>query len=206
MTDPGLLAFHRGLTAIPSVSGGEDRAAEFAAEALRRAGIAVNRVGSTVVALAGSGPAVVLDTHLDTVPPTAAWTRDPWVVETVEGRVFGLGSNDAKASAAAMAAAFLRLAARGDLGITVALVLAAEEETTNAGSAAAVDFLRARGIHPEAVVVGEPTGLDVAVAQKGLLVLEFVARGEGGTPPTPAPSAPGTRSRSWPATWPGWSR
>jgi acetylornithine deacetylase len=174
-----LLALHRSLVEIPSVSGGEGAIASFLADVLEARGVAVERVGSSLLALLGRGPVVCLNSHLDTVPPSGAWTRDPYHASVEDGRVYGLGSNDAKASVAAMVAAFLRFAEYGeDLGLTLALTLAAEEETANRGSAALVEALRVRGFTPEAVVVGEPTGLDVSVAQKGLLLLELVARGE----------------------------
>jgi acetylornithine deacetylase len=179
MSHDDILALHRALVGIPSVSGGEGGIASFLADWLGARGVAVERVGANLLAVLGRGPLVCLDSHLDTVPPSGAWSRDPYRVTVEDGRVYGLGSNDAKASVAAMVAAFLHLTGYGeDLGLTVALMLAEEEETTNRGSAALVEALRARGFAPEAVIVGEPTGLDVAVAQKGLLVLELVARGE----------------------------
>jgi len=95
-----------------------------------------------------------------------------------DGRVFGLGSNDAKASVAAMTAAFLRLAADPPPGLRLVLTLVAGEETGGKGTARLVVALRERGLWPDAVVVGEPTSLDVAVAQKGLLVVELRAAGQ----------------------------
>src|SRR6185295_9825294 len=90
---------------------------------------------------------------------------------------YGLGANDAKASVAAMTAAFLAFR-EADLPFTLVLALAEAEETRGTGTEAALAELARRGMPPVAAVVGEPTGLDVAVAQKGLLVLELVARGD----------------------------
>jgi acetylornithine deacetylase len=174
--DAELLAFHRELVATPSVSGDERAIADLAAARLAARGAAVERLGDSLLALAGEGPLVLLDTHLDTVPPGAGWTREPFAA-TVEGdRIYGLGANDAKASVAAMTAAFLALGGE-PLGVTVALALVAGEETTSRGTADVLARL-ARARRPlAAAIVGEPTGLDLAVAQKGLLVLELVARG-----------------------------
>ncbi|HEX5717241.1 MAG TPA: M20/M25/M40 family metallo-hydrolase [Thermoanaerobaculia bacterium] len=172
-----ILALHRAIVGIPSVSGSEAELAGFLEERLRQRGAAPIRVGESVLALHGEGPLLLLDTHLDTVPPAPGWTRDPWAVEVVDGRVIGLGSNDAKASVAAMIAAFLAFQ-EVDLPFTLALALVEGEETRGTGTEAVLKELAARGLQIEATVVGEPTGLDVAVAQKGLMVLELAARGD----------------------------
>jgi acetylornithine deacetylase len=172
-----ILALHRAIVGIPSVSGNEAELAGFLEGRLRQRGVEPVRVGESLLALHGEGPVLLLDTHLDTVPPAPGWTRDPWDVEVADGRVTGLGSNDAKASVAAMAAAFLAFASM-DLPFTLALALVEAEETRGTGTQAVLSELKRRGLEIEAAVVGEPTGLDVAVAQKGLMVLELVARGD----------------------------
>lgn len=170
-----ILALHRSIVGIPSVSGNEAELAGFVEERLRQRGAEPVRVGESVLALQGSGPVLLLDTHLDTVPPVPGWTRDPWQAESVDGRVVGLGSNDAKASVAAMIAAFLAFQ-EVDLPFTLALALVEGEETRGTGTQAILQELSHLQI--EAAVVGEPTGLEVAVAQKGLMVLELSARGD----------------------------
>lgn len=173
-----ILALHRAIVGIPSVSGSEAELAGFLDERLRQRSVNPVRVGESLLALHGEGPVLLLDTHLDTVPPVPGWTRDPWDVEAVaDGRVVGLGANDAKASVAAMVAAFLAFAGL-DLPFTLALALVEGEETRGTGTQAVLAELARRGLEIEAAVVGEPTGLDVAVAQKGLMVLELVARGD----------------------------
>jgi acetylornithine deacetylase len=172
-----ILALHRAITAIRSVSGEEGELAGFLGDLLRRNGVALTRLGSSLLATVGMGPVLLFDTHLDTVPPSPGWTRDPWDVQVVDGRVYGLGSNDAKASVAAMTAAFLAFR-EAELPFTLALALVEGEETRGTGTEAVLAELARRGTPPEAAVVGEPTGLDIAVAQKGLMVLELVARGE----------------------------
>ena len=181
-----LLALHRQLVATPSVSGDEVAIVSLLSSFLEDHGAAVERVGGSLVAFTGkapvkgeaeSAPLVVLNTHVDTVPVAPGWTREPHRAVREQGRVFGLGSNDAKASVAAMTAAFLAVAEL-DLPFALALMLVRGEETKSAGTAEVVAELGQRGLAPSMAVVGEPTGLDLAVAQKGLLVVELVARGE----------------------------
>ncbi|HEX3530402.1 MAG TPA: M20/M25/M40 family metallo-hydrolase [Thermoanaerobaculia bacterium] len=172
-----ILALHRAITAIPSVSGTESALADFLDAKLRRHGAAPERIGNSLLARIGRGPILLLDTHLDTVPPAPGWTCDPWAVEEVDGRIVGLGSNDAKAAVAAMTAAFLAWL-DVDLPFTLALALVEGEETKGTGTQAILAELAARGETVEAAVVGEPTGLDLAVAQKGLMVLELRTAGD----------------------------
>jgi acetylornithine deacetylase len=177
LPDREILALHAAITATPSVSGDEGALAALLAERLARHGVAPVRLGNSLLATLGSGPLLLLDTHLDTVPPGPGWTGDPWAVRREGERVYGLGSNDAKASVAAMVAAFLAFR-EAELPFTLALALVEAEETRGTGTEAVLSELARRGTKPEAAVIGEPTGLDVAVAQKGLLVLELVAHGD----------------------------
>jgi acetylornithine deacetylase len=178
MNLPGreILALHRAITAIPSVSGNEAAVADFLEDKLRRHGTPPERIGNSLLAKIGQGPLLLLNTHLDTVPPAPGWTRDPWAVEEEDGRIVGLGSNDAKAAVAAMTAAFLAWR-NVDLPFTLALALVEGEETRGTGTQAVLAELEKSGDTLEAAVVGEPTGLDLAVAQKGLMVLELKAQG-----------------------------
>lgn len=179
MNDAALLAFHCRLVAIPSISRDEAAAAAFLAGHLAKAGWEARPVGNSLFAAAGRGPVLVLNSHIDTVPPSPRWTRPPFTALTECGRVFGLGSTDAKASVAALTAAFLRLAPRAEeLGLTLVLALAAEEEVGGGGSTRLAGELVRRGLPPWGVIVGEPTGLEIAAAQKGLLVLELVTAGD----------------------------
>ncbi len=187
-----LLALHRRMVETPSVSGGEATLAGWLEnllwERLQPLGIVPRRLGDTLLAIAGATaeggeaagqrPLLLLDSHLDTVPPGEGWSRDPFIATVVEGRVHGLGSNDAKASGAAMMAAFLALAG-ARLPFALGLALVEGEETRGVGTQRVLADLAARGVPLLGAVFGEPTALDIATAQKGLLVLELVACGQG---------------------------
>jgi acetylornithine deacetylase len=181
-----LLALHRELVRIPSVSGNEAAIVDFLFDFLTARGAEVERVGGSLVgwnrkkdSVMGEvrEPLVVLNSHVDTVPASPGWSRNPLAAEVDEGAVFGLGANDAKASVAALTAGFLA-ALEHNLPYVVALTLVRGEETRSVGTAEVLEEFSRRGLAPAMAVVGEPTGLDLAVAQKGLLVLELVARGE----------------------------
>lgn len=171
-----LAALLRELVATPSPSGDEAALGDLVAARLRAAGFAVGRAGAGVVAEAGpeGAPVLLLCSHLDTVPAGAAWSADPWDCAWRDGRLTGLGANDAKASVAAMIrAGECWLAAGAPGGLRLRLAFNALEETTNRGME---DMLAGWGA-PDAAVFGEPTGLEVVNAQAGLAVLEAEWRG-----------------------------
>ncbi|HEU5170757.1 MAG TPA: M20/M25/M40 family metallo-hydrolase [Gemmatimonadales bacterium] len=166
------------LVAIPSVSGTEETIAEFVEQTARGWGLEVVRDDTSVrveVAGAGPGATLALVSHLDTVPAGAGWTRDPFL-PTVEGtRLYGRGAGDAKAPVAAMLAAARDLVERGrpDAG-RVLVVFGYGEETKHTSMEHAVERIG----HVDAAVIGEPTNLDLAVAQRGLMMVDLVARGD----------------------------
>jgi acetylornithine deacetylase len=168
----------REIVAIPSVSGEEGALAGFLEETVRGWGLEVTRDDAAVrVELRGPapGPTIALVSHLDVVPPGSGWTRDPFT-PTVEGnRLYGRGSGDAKASVAAMLCAAKDLFDAGGLQAGRLLVLLGYgEETKNTTMERAV----ARAGPIDAAVVGEPTNLDFAIAQRGLLMADLLARGD----------------------------
>ena len=165
------------LVAIPSVSGEEAAIAVFVEETARGWGLDVVRDDTSVrVEVRGrnAGPTLALVSHLDVVPPGAGWTRDPFTPTVEDGRLYGRGSGDAKASVAAMLTAARDLAGFGlDRG-RVLVILGYGEETKHTTMERAVE--RAGPI--DAAVVGEPTNLDIATAQRGLMMVDLVARGD----------------------------
>jgi acetylornithine deacetylase len=171
MIDP--VALLRDLVAAPSVSGSEGPALDRLEAALRGAGLEPRRSGRNLWTSVGTGrPTLLLNAHLDTVPPSDSWTRDPFRPEVEDGRLFGLGAGDDKASVAAMASAVALLAGEG-FGGTVIFAATCDEETGGDG----LEVLRREMPPADAAVIGEPTNLRVATAQRGLIRIEAQAEG-----------------------------
>lgn len=167
-----------GLVALPSVSGDEGAVAARVAADANGWGLSVDHDDAGVaieIRAPEPGPTLAFISHLDVVPPGEGWTRDPWEPRIESGRLYGRGSGDAKASVAAMLLAARDLAAAGGVARGRLLVLLGLGEETGD---ATIPELVARAAPVEAAVVGEPTGLDLAVAQRGLLRLDLVAEGE----------------------------
>jgi acetylornithine deacetylase len=168
----------RDLVAIPSVSGTEAAVGEFVERWARDRGLEVARGDDGVLVTlegGGPGPALAFVSHLDTVPAGEGWTRPPFE-PVIEGtQLFGRGSGDAKASVAAMLVAATDLVSRRPrLRGKLTLLLGYGEETKQTS----MPLLAARAGRIDAAVVGEPTNLEAAVAQRGLMMAELVARGD----------------------------
>ena len=177
------------LTAIPSVSRQEGAIADAVSAELAAAGLTVRRVGHNVWCELGDAPRprLLLNSHLDTVPPGSAWSADPCTPRLEGERLTALGANDAKGCLTAMITAIgslQRLRATGErLGGTLLLALTAEEEISGNGLGSVLDEIRPI----DAAVVGEPTGLVPMIAQRGLLVLRGTARGRSMHPANAVP-------------------
>ena len=165
------------LVAIPSVSGEEEALARDVERRVREWGLEVTRDELAVRVEVGThpGPTLALVSHLDVVPPGEGWSREPFT-PTVEGqRLYGRGSGDAKASVAAMLWAAKDLAdAGGPASGRLLVLLGYGEETKHTTMERAVET--AGRIH--AAVVGEPTNLEFAVAQRGLMMVDLLAEGD----------------------------
>lgn len=128
-----------------------------------------------------SKPILMLNSHHDTVRPASSYTRDPFNPEIEGDRLYGLGSNDAGASGAALAMAFLALKDDPTLPVNLILAITAAEEVMGEhGMRAFLPHLAENGLSPDMVLVGEPTGMQPAIAERGLVVLDCVAKGEAG--------------------------
>jgi acetylornithine deacetylase len=175
---PDEAALLRELVKIPSVSGSEAEVARCAAEAARSFGLRSELTPHGVVVEAGrtTGRSLAFVSHLDTVPPGEGWTRPPFGAGAEDGRLYGRGASDAKASVAAMLAAAADAEHGRRLRGRLLVILGFQEETrdsTMAGAVAACGPL-------DAAIVGEPTGLDFAIAQRGLMMVDLVASGTQG--------------------------
>lgn len=170
------------LIATPSYSREEKMTADLLAAFLAQHGVAeVRRLHNNVWArnrgFDPAKPTILLNSHHDTVKPAAGWSRDPFVPETVEGRLYGLGSNDAGASVVALTAAFLHFYEAEGLKYNLLLALTGEEEIS--GQEGIESILPELG-PIDFAIVGEPTGLRLAIAERGLMVLDCVAHGKPG--------------------------
>lgn len=165
------------LVGTPSVSGEEGPIADLVQDLLASHGFEAQRQGHNLWFSFGKkgGSRLLLNSHLDTVPPCAGWEGDPFTPVWHGPRLQGLGANDAKGCVAALLLAAFGLAEQ-DLGGEVVVALTAEEETGGNGIATILGPLGPL----DGAVVGEPTGLRVCAAQRGLLLLRCTARGQSG--------------------------
>ncbi len=122
-------------------------------------------------------PTVVLSAHHDTVRPNENYTRDPYLPTEIDGKIYGLGSNDDGASLVSLVELFAHFYPLSNLKYNLCLALSAEEECSGANG---MEALYPMIINPALVVVGEPTGMDVAIAERGLMVLDCEVEGVAG--------------------------
>ena len=170
------------LIAIPSVSRDEKAAADKLETTIRRYGFMPQREGNNIWIIAPGydehRPTVLLNAHIDTVRPVSSWSRDPYN-PTLEGdRLYGLGANDCGGGLVSLLQAFRMLTA-DDTHTPYNLVYLASCEEEVSGKDGIV---RALPLLPkiDVAIVGEPTAMQPAVAEKGLMVLDVTAQGKSG--------------------------
>ncbi|TBR18472.1 M20/M25/M40 family metallo-hydrolase, partial [bacterium] len=172
MSDP--LEVLRRLVSTASVSGGEEAVAGQLEGVMRDSGYKPQRAGRNVFGRLGEGgKTLLLVSHLDTVPVGEGWTKPADGSLLEDGKLYGRGSNDAKGCLTAMVLGAARAYAQDAPAGRVVVAATCEEETSNKGIAELLPLLG----DVDAAVVGEPTGLEPAVAQKGLLLLHVTAKG-----------------------------
>lgn len=172
------------LIATPSPSRREEATATLLFDYLQKAGAEPRRKANNVWAVAPgydpSRPTLLLNSHHDTVDPVAGYTRDPYTPDIIDGRLYGLGSNDAGGSVVALTETFLNLR-NSPLAVNLILALSAEEEVSGAnGISLLLPAIEAEGYNIDMAIVGEPTRLQPAVGERGLVVLDCVAHGRAG--------------------------
>jgi acetylornithine deacetylase len=169
------------LIAIPSFSKEEDKTAtvvfnlleKFSLQPVRR----MNNVFAKNIHFDAAKPTILLNSHHDTVKPNKAYTLDPFSPIEKEGKLFGLGSNDAGGPLVSLLATFLFFNQRQDLKYNLLYAASAEEEISGANG---IELLLPDLGSIEFGIVGEPTQMQMAVAERGLLVLDCVAKGKAG--------------------------
>lgn len=168
------------LISIPSVSRDEAAKADYLENYLKQRGCEVRRSGNNVWCVASGyeemKPTILLNSHIDTVRPVASWTRDPYCVEEIDGRIYGLGSNDDLGGLVSLTHTFLKLKDTTQ-PYNLVLALTAEEEVSGKNGVESVIPLLPK---IDLAIVGEPTSLQMAVAEKGLMVLDCESVGKSG--------------------------
>lgn len=171
----------RRLIETPSLSREESAAADIVADVLLQRGSAFFREKNNIWAKSQFSdekkPVLLLCSHLDTVKPNAGYTRNPFAADVEDGKLYGLGSNDAGGALVCLLETFLNLAQRPDLPFNLVFAAVAEEEISGKNG---VEYLLPFLGNIDFAIIGEPTLLQMAVAERGLLVLDGVAHGRAG--------------------------
>lgn len=169
------------LIRIQSFSKEEDKTADAIEQFLQQRGIKTYRKLNNIWAynkhFDAAKPTLLLNSHHDTVKPNSGYTRDPYDAAVEDGRLYGLGSNDAGGCLVALVGTFLYFYEREDLNYNICLATTAEEEISgNNGLELVLPDLG----ELEFAIVGEPTQMNLAIAERGLLVLDCTVTGKAG--------------------------
>lgn len=168
------------LIATPSVSRDEEKAADIMMEEIENYGFSPIRDGNNIwitdPEMRDDRPTLLLNAHIDTVKPVASWTRDPFSPDIKGDTLYGLGSNDCGGGLVSLLQAFRFLVTKPRLYNLVYLASCEEEVSGINGIRRVIDKLP----HIDVAIVGEPTGMEPAVAEKGLMVIDMTAHGKSG--------------------------
>lgn len=169
------------MISIPSISRNERGTGDLLEQYFKGKGIYVQRLKNNVVVknkyFNADKPVILLNSHHDTVKPNESWLLDPFNPTVKDNKLYGLGSNDAGAPLVSLIMAFLTFYEVKDMSFNVILALTAEEEISGKNG---IELVLPSLPEIDFAVVGEPTGLEMAVAEKGLIVLDCSARGKAG--------------------------
>lgn len=174
------VALLKELIAIPSFSREETAAADKIADFIGKKAMNMQRVGNNVFSVcrdfADNKPTLLLDAHIDTVKVAKGWNHDPFTPVVEDGNLYGLGSNDDGGSLVSLLEAYIAMC---DEKRNYNLVFSAscEEEVSGKGG---IELALNSFPRIDAGIIGEPTGLQPAVAEKGLMVIDFKAKGKAG--------------------------
>jgi acetylornithine deacetylase len=169
------------LISIPSFSKEEDNTADLIEQFLEKKGVKtrahLNNIWASNKFFDANKPTILLNSHHDTVKPNKGYALDPFTPIEKDGKLFGLGSNDAGGALVSLIAAFLYYYSEQDLKYNLIIAATAEEEISGNGG---VESLLPHLGKIDSAIVGEPTEMQMAVAEKGLMVLDCVATGKAG--------------------------
>jgi acetylornithine deacetylase len=169
------------LISIPSLSKEEDLTAEEINKFLIERGVKTHRKENNIWAFNKyydpSKPTLLLNSHHDTVKPSPAYTRDAFTPIIEEGKLYGLGSNDAGACLVSLIACFLYFFELENLTYNICLAATAEEEISGHNG---LELIIPELGTLEFAIVGEPTLMNLAIAERGLMVLDCVSHGKSG--------------------------
>ncbi|MCU0379985.1 MAG: M20 family metallo-hydrolase [Chitinophagaceae bacterium] len=177
------------LISTPSFSREEDQSAGVICRFLGLHRVEHSRTGNNVFAfnkhVDHTKPTILLNSHHDTVKPARGYTLDPFQPVEKDGRLYGLGSNDAGGALVSLIATFLHFHEQEGLPWNIALAATAEEEISGPGGIEALlqnPYFREpmHGKMPACAIVGEPTQMQLAVAERGLMVVDAIAHGRAG--------------------------
>ena len=166
----------KSLISIPSISREETQAADFLQNYIEAEGMQGNNVWCLSPMFDLKKPTILLNSHIDTVKPVNGWRKDPFTPREENGKLYGLGSNDAGASVVSLLQVFLQLC-RTSQNYNLIYLASCEEEVSGKEGIESV----LPGLPPVSfAIVGEPTEMQPAIAEKGLMVLDVTATGKAG--------------------------
>ncbi|MDE3249997.1 MAG: M20 family metallo-hydrolase [Bacteroidota bacterium] len=169
------------LISTPSFSKEENDTAEIIMRFLAENGVEHKRVGNNIYAKNAhydpAKPSVLLNSHHDTVRPNKGYTMDPFTPIEKDGKLFGLGSNDAGGCLVSLMSTFLYYYNRNDIDHNVVFAASAEEEISGVNG---IELVLPYLGNIDFGIVGEPTKLEMAVAERGLMVIDCTAPGRSG--------------------------
>ena len=178
-TQEALTLLHS-LIGIPSVSREEEAAADFLQNYIEESGIMTGRSGNNIWCISPmfdiNKPTILLNSHIDTVKPVNGWRKHPFTPKNENGKLYGLGSNDAGASVVSLFQAYRHLSATQQAYNLIFLASCEEEVSGKNGIENVLPQLPPITLG----IVGEPTEMQPAIAEKGLMVLDVVAHGKAG--------------------------
>ena len=166
------------LISIQSFSFEEDKTATKINNWLKERGVKSDRKVNNIIAYNKhydqTKPNILLNSHHDTVEPNSAYTLDPYKPQIVNGKLYGLGSNDAGGALVSLITTFLHFYDKENLSHNIILLASAEEERSGPNGIKSI-----MPILPEIelAIVGEPTLMNIAVAEKGLIVFDLIVKG-----------------------------